>query len=168
MRRKGFAATANLFARRETFAVVGPFQQGVPEDRDWCRRARVMGYVLIYAPRAVVRHPARTTWLALASKWERSIAESWEISGAAGSRRKRVAWGLRAVAVAASPVPHALKVLLGERSVGLRARWHCLGVLLRIRWFRAVRMLELAARGPLEKLGLRSRSATSEDRAIVP
>ena len=60
---QGFAATANLFARAEVFADVGPFRPELVAsgDLELCWRAREAGYRLVYAPDAVVYHEPRAT-----------------------------------------------------------------------------------------------------------
>lgn len=59
----GFAATANLLARREVFDLLGGFEAGLRSggDRELCRRARAAGLGLVYADDALVRHHPRTT-----------------------------------------------------------------------------------------------------------
>ena len=57
----GFTVTASMFVWRSVFDAVGGFENGVPEDRDWCARAGRMGYRLRYAPKSIVVHPARRT-----------------------------------------------------------------------------------------------------------
>src|SRR5277367_6264432 len=56
-----FTVTASMFVWRSVFDAVGGFENGVPEDLDWCRRAREKGYRIAYAPKSVVGHPARRT-----------------------------------------------------------------------------------------------------------
>lgn len=60
----GFAATANLFVRRDLFERVGLFDARLRSggDKDWCLRAAQCGVSVIYAPDACVWHPARATW----------------------------------------------------------------------------------------------------------
>ena len=38
-----FTVTASMFVWRSVFDAVGGFENGVPEDLDWCRRARLKG-----------------------------------------------------------------------------------------------------------------------------
>lgn len=56
-----WAATANMFTWRRVVDAVGPFDGGLKSggDADFGRRAHAAGYRVAYAPRAVVRHPAR-------------------------------------------------------------------------------------------------------------
>jgi len=60
----GFAATANLFVRRDLFERVGLFDARLRSggDKEWCLRAARCGISVIYAPDACVWHPARMTW----------------------------------------------------------------------------------------------------------
>ena len=78
VRRKHFSVTANLFCKRDVFKDVGGFRVGVPEDKDWCHRARQSGYVIGYSPKAVVGHPARRTWSEIKSKWARLNREAFQ------------------------------------------------------------------------------------------
>ena len=57
----GFAACANLFARRELFENVGPFDETLMTggDFEWGRRVRAYGAGQIYCDDAVVIHPSR-------------------------------------------------------------------------------------------------------------
>ena len=70
----GFSVTANLFARRESFAKYGLFQEAARtgEDYDWTRAAVEAGARLVYAPSAIVGHPARESWRALLAKARRT------------------------------------------------------------------------------------------------
>ena len=60
--RMGFAATANLFARREVLKRLGGFDGALSSngDRELCLRATAHGFKLAYSPQAVVVHPPRT------------------------------------------------------------------------------------------------------------
>lgn len=52
----GFSATANLFAPREVFTEIGPFDTSLLSggDRVWCWRASASGFELVYAADAIV------------------------------------------------------------------------------------------------------------------
>lgn len=60
-----FSATANLFTFKKVFADAGSFDESFDlpayEDREWCDRVFSKGYPIVYAPDAIVRHPARRT-----------------------------------------------------------------------------------------------------------
>jgi glycosyltransferase involved in cell wall biosynthesis len=58
----GFAATANLWARREVLQRLGGFNAGAAwqtHDRDFGERARAAGLTIVYAADTVVAHPTR-------------------------------------------------------------------------------------------------------------
>jgi GT2 family glycosyltransferase len=59
--REGFAATANLFTWRRLFDELGLFDGSLKSggDFNWGHRVHDAGYVLAYAPEAVVEHDAR-------------------------------------------------------------------------------------------------------------
>ena len=56
------AATANLFVRATLFDDIGLFPDDVKSGGDWQWTGKAVknGFRLVYAPKAVVRHPART------------------------------------------------------------------------------------------------------------
>lgn len=61
VREGGWAASANLAARREAFEAIGGFDPAyrhIGEDVDLCLRARRAGFELGWCPDAVVEHPA--------------------------------------------------------------------------------------------------------------
>ncbi len=142
--RLGFSVTANLLAPRGVFEAVGGFRVGVPEDLDWCRRARSAGFTLAFAPEARVMHPARTTQDELARKWRRLTREAFADHVDAGGSRMR--WLGRAGLVLVSPFGHAGKILVSPKLPDVRARLVALATLVRIRTLRAAWMLGLALR----------------------
>jgi len=61
---QGWAATANLGARRDAFVAVAGFDPAyrhIGEDVDFCLRAGAAGFALSWCPGAVVRHRAEET-----------------------------------------------------------------------------------------------------------
>ena len=70
-----FTVTASMFVWRSVFDAVGGFENGVPEDLDWCRRARLKGYRIGFASRSIVQHPARRTMPELKRKSRRLTLE---------------------------------------------------------------------------------------------
>ncbi len=144
VRQLGFSVTANLFAKRAVVDGVGGFRTGVPEDLDWCRRARAGGFRLGWAPGAVVRHPAREDFGALARKWRRLTDEGFaDWCEQSGSRAR---WALRAVGVAMSPLRDVVAVARSRKLSGPSQRLAAIAVLLRLRTLRAGWMLGQAAR----------------------
>lgn len=134
-----FSGTGNLFVPRDVFERVGGFRNGLSEDIEWCRRANALGYRLGYAERAIVGHPARREWQALVKRWDRV---TMEMLGLQRESPYWVAkWLLYAAAVAISPFPHAVKVLLSDRLSGGRAKMAGLLGVFGIRLYRSYRML---------------------------
>lgn len=141
--RKGFSVTANLFCSRTVFDAVGGFANGVSEDVDWCHRARNKGFSLTYADNAVVRHPSRPDWPALRQKWRRMTSEAFRLDASRGGGR--FGWAARQVAVAASAAPHSLRVFATD--LPLESKLRAIGVLWRIRAWRAAEGIRLALSG---------------------
>lgn len=144
--RKGFAATANLFARRAAADAIGPFTNGLSEDVDWCRRGAALGLRLAFNDRSIVSHPARRDWSELVRKWDRIILERWN-GFATGTPLRRPLWLGLAAATAASAVPHLARVAFSPELTRLRDRAAAAGVLARIRLWRAARMTALLREG---------------------
>ncbi len=142
IRRKGFAVTANLFAKREVYSLINGFRNGVSEDQDWCERAVARGKRLAYAADAVVTHPARRTLAELKAKWERIIREHFRLHAEKHGSSSR--WVAYALAVGLSIFPHALRILFGSLNASLRERASVILVLVQLRAWRARMMLMLA------------------------
>jgi glycosyltransferase involved in cell wall biosynthesis len=138
--RKKFSVTANLFATREAVEAVGPFTHGVSEDVDFCRRAATLGFRLAFNARSIIGHPARRDWSELVRKWDRLVTERWNGFGGRGPV-SRLKWAALAIATALSAAPHLFRVLTTRRLSRLSDRIAAAGVLLRIRWWRARRMV---------------------------
>lgn len=71
--RAGFAATANFFIRRELFEEYGLFRSDLISggDYEFGRRLTKVGEKMIFIPKAVVRHPARSSFVAICKKSQR-------------------------------------------------------------------------------------------------
>jgi hypothetical protein len=113
----------------------------VAEDMEWSFRARSLGYVLGYAERAVVGHPARRSWVELERRWDRMLQEDFALIQE--QRYGRTKFALKALAMPASVVPHAAKVLGATELPSLRSKLGAIGVLTRLRLWRTARMLRL-------------------------
>lgn len=60
IKNKHTAVTANLFVRRKLFDRVGLFAEAKSgEDFNWTKKATNQGFSLVYAPEAIIYHPAR-------------------------------------------------------------------------------------------------------------
>lgn len=144
--RKGFTVTANLFCARALFDDVGGFRTGVPEDLEWCGRARTRGYRIGYAAEAVVGHPARRTWGELERKWMRLNAEAFGMAMAQPSGRWR--WLLKALTLPASALAHTPKALTSPALSASIDRWNAVKTLWRLRWWRMTDSLRLLQDSP--------------------
>jgi GT2 family glycosyltransferase len=129
-----FTVTASMFVWRSVFDAVGPFENGVPEDIDWCRRARLKGYRIGFAPNSIVGHPARRTMAELKRKWRRLMLEWCEAARRDG--KGTVFMLLHEWAVLLSIAPNVGAAVASKRLSGMRNRILAIGALVRIRAYR--------------------------------
>ena len=131
VRDEGYAATANVFVRREVFDRVGLFDASLTSsgDLEWGQRATAAGARLVHAPSAVVEHlprrTARETW-----RLNRRLGAGWRALARRGQRPS--AWREPALRVplrwAAGRVladghgRHRLRIT-GVHATVLAARW---------------------------------------------
>lgn len=126
-----FAATANLFVRREVFDAVGRFDDRLASsgDYEFGRRAVAAGFHLSFDPAAMVVHRPRATareiW-----RLHRRLGAGWAMLAALGKRppvwRDRAMWiplGWVAHAVSLAGDPLRRRRLLVVHSVATAARW---------------------------------------------
>lgn len=144
---RNFTVTASMFVWRSVFESVGGFENGVPEDKDWCMRAVRQGYRIRFAPKSIVGHPARRTMPELKRKWRRLTIESCE--GARREGRGPILVLARQWAALLAVVPHAFVPLVSSRLSGMRNRILAIGALARIRAYR----LAIAHRTVLRSTG---------------
>src|SRR5262249_26821532 len=87
--RNRFGATANLFAHRSLFDLVGSFDESLFSggDYDWGQRVHAAGYPQRYDSTAVVEHPALTSLQQLVRKHRR-------VAGGNYLLRTRLGWGI--------------------------------------------------------------------------
>ncbi|MHB8671845.1 MAG: glycosyltransferase family 2 protein [Acidimicrobiales bacterium] len=127
----GFAATANLFVRREVFDAVGAFDGALISsgDLEFGRRATAAGFDLRFADRARVGHHPRRT---LAATWRlhRRLGAGWAQLSRRGAglgwRHEpalRVGLGSVAAAVAADGRRLPRPALAPVHAVAMSARW---------------------------------------------
>lgn len=153
LRDKGFTGTGNLAMRAEAMAAVGPFGGlDTAEDRDWCHRATAAGLRIEHVPEMVVHHPARRNFADLAEKFDRVMAHDFAALG--GEAGPRLRWLAKALAMPVSVLAELPEIVTTPRLRGGRARGLAFAVLLRLRVYRAGRMLAmLAGRDPARGAG---------------
>lgn len=145
IKKKHYSVTANIIMTRAVFDRAGPFDGiHMPEDRAFGERAHAMGIRTGYAPQMLAFHPARRDFEEMRSKWTRLSQQAFSAQMEKG--RPLILWQLRAVAVAASGLVHAPQMLISRRVSGLGNRFRGLRFLLRLRWLRALDMLEIASK----------------------
>lgn len=90
---RGYAATANLLVPRQVFVRLGGFAEGRLSggDAEFCRRAGAADVPIRFVPDAIVEHPARSDWEAIATKSRR--VKGGQILNGSGLRR--LAWIVR-------------------------------------------------------------------------
>jgi len=142
--RDHYAATGNMAVRKTAFETVGPFGGiATMEDRAWGQRATAMGMQLAFVPEVAVLTPACRKFGELVRRWDRHIAHDFkEISPGWGGALK---WMALSLAIAGSPAIEAARLMVNPRGYSLLERLRALGVLTRIRLYRAGRMLALLA-----------------------
>ncbi len=143
--RQGFTGTGNMFVTRRVFDAVGPFRNGVSEDVEWSHRARAKGFRLGYVETARVTHPARHDWMALRAKWEKATREAWGL--ARNNQGAQFRWLLKASVMPLSAFAHVPKVLMHRADLRFKDRMKAIGILIRLRLWRGMRMFELWAQG---------------------
>jgi GT2 family glycosyltransferase len=149
-----FSATANLATRRAVLDAVGPFGGlDISEDLEWGQRAAAIGFTTVFAEEMLVRHPARRSMAALRAQWARHITHSYRLSG--DGPRGRLRWALTIPLIALSPLAELPNVLTSDRVSGGRARALAFAGLVRVRLFRAWRMLLAMVDGAGETRRLR-------------
>src|ERR1700727_2164485 len=129
-----FTVTASMFVWRSVFDAVGGFQNGVPEDKDWCERAGRQGYRIRFAPKSIVGHPARRTMPELKRKWRRLTLERCE--GARRNGAGPVSILLRELVALLAVAAHAFAPLASKGLSGIPSRLMAIGVLAQIRAYR--------------------------------
>ena len=122
---RNFTVTASMFVWRSVFDSVGGFENGVPEDKDWCMRAVRQGYRIRFAPKSIVGHPARRTMPELKRKWRRLTLESCE--GARRSGKGPVLVLLRESVGLLAVARDAFAPLASKRLSGMRNRILAIG-----------------------------------------
>jgi glycosyltransferase involved in cell wall biosynthesis len=154
----GFTGTGNMFVTRKVFDYVGGFRPTVAEDMEWSFRARGLGYRLGYAERAVVGHPARRNWPELERRWSRMLLEDYALIQE--QKFGRLRFVLKALAMPPSIAPHAMTVVSSTRLPSLQSKVGAIAVLIRLRLWRAGRMMSLAT-GLASAFGEHTGSRTS-------
>jgi len=143
---KGFTGGGNLAVRSWVFSQVGEFLGiNIAEDTEWGQRASRMGHRVQYEPTMIVYHPARRSFAELCDKWDRHIAHDFlEIRGQSNWWMR---WMVRALAVLVSPLAELGRIAVSNRLTGLRARLLAIYGVIRIRLYRARKMLAIGMGG---------------------
>ena len=145
--RKHFSGTGNLAMRRSVYDLVGPFAGiGIAEDVDWGRRARAKDVVIDYIPQAIIYHPARQTMIELQHKWDRHIHHNFNLIN--GSWTGKTKWAATAFAVGLSGLFDIWRIFSSDRLHKFSDRRCACEILVRIRIYRALRMIALLRTSP--------------------
>lgn len=137
-----YSSTANLAMRAEVFQDVGDFAGiSIAEDRDWGRRATAKGYKIAYNPHIQIATPARPNIAAVKRKVDRQIGHDFaDLDQDMGARMR---WGIKALALLASPLGEVVRIFSSKKISGLKARLLSLMGLTRVRFYRGSLMLKL-------------------------
>jgi GT2 family glycosyltransferase len=123
-----------MFVWRSVFDAVGDFDNGVPEDLDWCRRAQVKNYRIGFASKSIVQHPARRTMPELKRKTRRLTLEWCEAARRDGKGPMFML--ARQWAMLLSTPVHSIGALASKRLTGMRNRLLAISALAQIRAYR--------------------------------
>ena len=146
---RGWAATANMVARRAVFDEVGVFDARLMSggDKNWGRRAEAAGFPIVYAQDVIVRHPPRATLVEIVRKMRR-------VAGGDLMQKlpERGAWSMRFAWVVLTPLrllppSSKLRPILSRKDLSLRDRLR----LYLIQW--RLRLVKHGERGRLLFLG---------------
>jgi cellulose synthase/poly-beta-1,6-N-acetylglucosamine synthase-like glycosyltransferase len=139
----GFSATGNMAVRSDVFRAVGPFGGlATMEDTDWGKKATGIGYRSAFVGAAAVYTPSCRSASELRRRWDRHIAH--EFRSVPPGLAARFRWIGLSVAVAASPVAEVSRIVGTNRLSGGWIRLSVFSLLVRMRLYRASRMLALA------------------------
>jgi glycosyltransferase involved in cell wall biosynthesis len=143
---RGYGATANLAVPRALFERLGGFDgtRLSGGDAEFCRRATAEAEVAVrFVTGAIVEHPARTEWRALATKARRLKGGQL----AAGPLPRRLAWVVRTVL---PPLRSCYRLLLREQ-FPLRFRLLAAAIQLRLWGVELLEAVRLLAGGAPER-----------------
>jgi glycosyltransferase involved in cell wall biosynthesis len=137
-----YAATANVFTRREVLKDVGFFDGTLKSggDAEWGNRVFEAGYALAYDDRVIIRHPARSSHAEIARKVRRT-------TGGERDRRPGVGNMLRFSIRHLFPPRRRLCAIfrMSEMGVGLRLRLLCYAIY--INWLHSFERVRLQLSG---------------------
>lgn len=141
-----FGATANVFVTRSVVDQAGPFLSGLISggDKEFGSRVYASGFPVIYCQAATVRHPARRELGALLAKTRRVVAGVYDLE-----MRGRVPKGsfLRGFfGDLRPPVKTCWNIISTPASEGLYKRFQVAGVVILVRYYRAIYRLRVLAR----------------------
>ncbi len=138
-----YGVTANVFTRRAVLDAVGAFDASLQSggDREWGNRVDAAGYALVYAEDVRVAHPARHALPELLEKARRVITGDHAIKKNRGWRRRQFIRSIWKEFV--PPVQRTLAIYRNPQLPGCRAKTSVAGVLLAVRYTRALQRLWL-------------------------
>jgi len=141
----GYGATANLAVPQQAFRTVGAFDANrySSGDAEFGYRASNYGYKVIFVPEAIVNHPTRKTWQAVARKSRRLIGGQVAV----GSLQFRIISVLRLLnSVVSTPVKFGL-----ARDHPLKYRLVASGVFFCLWWVQLAELVRLLSGATAER-----------------
>lgn len=160
LRDERFGATANLFVRRGAFDQAGVFNEAMRSggDMEWGRRAHDAGVRFLYAPDALVRHPARADLRELIRKARRTtggIVQKGAEARAASRRRGRLRHSLHnlrsAIRLLAPTRRSFARLQAYDGELSTRQRAAVAAVIVYLHYVRAMERVRVRFGGPPER-----------------
>lgn len=134
-----FAATANMFTWKRVMDHVGPFDTSLKSggDREWGERTAAAGFGQLFAPDAIVLHPARSSFMEIHKRNLRIHGGHHQLH-AQGHRRIQTAKLCREILTdLAPPIRFALRTAKDTRVQGLRTKILVVGLHMLAKYDRA-------------------------------
>ena len=150
-----YGATANVFTWLAVFERVGRFNAALKSsgDVDWGQRVFAAGYAQIYAEKALVQHPARSSFAQLARQASRHAGGFYDLRcRQAGSVWQRNAAFFRLLGFhLMPPVMFAFEMARHPKLRGLRQKVKVVMTLVFVRWVTVRTLIRLRLGGASER-----------------
>lgn len=125
-----FAATANMFTKKEIFNNVGLFNSSLKSggDREWGERVFSAGYMLKYADDAVIYHPARASFFEIKKRYRRIYGGCHQMYNYKLSHHALISFCGNVIVDLSPPVRFMRRILQDSNISGIRTKAKVIGV----------------------------------------